>query len=550
MYPKIYQSELKMKSTEIEKFKDSEILPLELKGISKKFPGIVANDSIDFNLQEGEIHSILGENGAGKSTLMNIIAGLYPQDSGEMLVFNKNVNFSNPRQAIEKGIGMVFQHFMLIKNHTVAENIILGMPGVLKLNLNEVQNEIREISERYDLFVDPEKKIQELSVGEQQRVEIVKVLYRGARILILDEPTAVLTPQESEALYEIMQRMTNEKHSIIFITHKMKEVMALSHRITVLSRGKVMDTLKKGETNPGKLAELMIGNLDITDSEKDNEFFQRAIFEEKDKPKLVSKNKKNNKLTLSLKNICATNDLGNPALNGISFDLHEGEILGMAGVSGNGQPELTDVLSGLRPITSGEYWFEGKLLEEPTVNEMIDRGVGYIPEDRKKFGVSSGMSIAYNFLLRDFNNSNFCKSQFLNNSNILEYSQKKMDEFDIRATSEKTLVGLLSGGNMQKVILAREISRPLKLLLASQPTRGLDIHATGFIREQICNARDKGLAVLWISEDLDELLAVADKIAVIFEGRIIDIISQEEVLVEEIGQLMTGMGSRMSENSN
>tara|TARA_Y100001970_G_C14258667_1_gene877671 strand:+ start:1517 stop:3133 length:1617 start_codon:yes stop_codon:yes gene_type:complete len=538
-----------MESSIIEKSNNSEVFPLELRGITKIFPGIVANDRIDFNLREGEIHSILGENGAGKSTLMNIIAGLYPPDFGEMLVFNKYVKFTNPKQAIEKSIGMVFQHFMLVKNHSVAENIILGMPGLLRLNLNEVRKQIRDISERYNLFVDPDKKIQELSVGEQQRVEIVKVLYRGARILILDEPTAVLTPQESNALYKIMQRMTKERHSIIFITHKMKEVMALSNRITVLSRGKVMDTLNKDETNPEKLAELMIGNLEITDSEKDNEFFQRAIFEEKDKPKLALKKKENLNITLSLKNICASNDLGHPALKGISFDLHEGEILGMAGVSGNGQPELTDVLSGLRPKTSGEYLFEGQLMEKPTVNGMIDRGVGYIPEDRKKYGVSGGMSIAYNFLLRDFKNLKFCKRQILNNSKIFEYGQKKMQEFDIRATSEKTPVGLLSGGNMQKVILAREISRPLKLLLASQPTRGLDIHATSFIREQICNARDRGLAVLWISEDIDELLAVSDRIAVIFEGKIIDIVSQEEASVEEIGQLMTGMVEKAYEYS-
>ena len=538
-----------MESASEKRIQDSKKLVLELRGITKSFPGIVANDKIDFNLLEGEIHSILGENGAGKSTLMNIIAGLYQQDSGEIFVFNKNVNFSNPRQAIEKSIGMVFQHFMLIKNHTVAENIILGMPGLLRLNLNEVKNEIRQISERYDLFVDPEKKIQELSVGEQQRVEIVKVLYRGARILILDEPTAVLTPQESEALYEIMQRMTKEKHSIIFITHKMKEVMTLSHRITVLSRGKVMSTLNKEDTNPEKLAELMIGNLEIKDSEKVNEFLKSTILEEQNKDKSISKKKKIKNLTLSLKNVCASNDLGHPALKGISFELDSGEILGMAGVSGNGQPELTDVLSGLRPMTSGDYFFEGELLKEPSVNEMIGRGVGYIPEDRKRYGVSGGMSIAYNFLLRDFKNSNFCKRQILNNNKILEYSKKKMFEFDIRATSEKIPVGFLSGGNMQKVILAREISRPLKLLLASQPTRGLDIHATSFIREKICNARDMGLAVLWISEDLDELLAVSDRIAVIFEGRIIDIISREEASVEEMGRLMTGMREKVLENS-
>jgi len=525
-------------------------LSLELRGITKKFPGIVANDSVDFDLREGEIHTILGENGAGKSTLMSMIAGLFPADEGEMRVFGEKVNFTNPRQAIEKSIGMVFQHFMLVKNHTVAENIILGQPGVVRLNLKEVHLQIREISERYDLFVDPEKKIQELSVGEQQRVEIVKVLFRGARILILDEPTAVLTPQESEALYEIMQRMTKEKQSIIFITHKMKEVMALSHRITVLSRGKVMATLQREETNPQKLADLMIGNLEAQDIVKVSQFLRKTVVQESSEVDSERQNKqqKSVNLTVALKNIHAVNDLGHPALKGISFEIRAGEILGMAGVSGNGQPELTDVMSGLRTSTQGTYQFEETVLKNPTVNEMIERGIGYIPEDRKKYGVSSGMSIAYNFLLRDFRNPEFCSHKLLKQANIFDYGQKKMEEFDIRAPSAKSQVGLLSGGNMQKVILAREISRPLSLLLASQPTRGLDIHATSFIREQICRARDKGLAVLWISEDLDELLMVADRIAVIFDGRIVGIISHEEASVSLIGQMMTGMSSDGSEN--
>ena len=525
-------------------------LSLELRGITKKFPGIVANESVDFDLRESEIHTILGENGAGKSTLMNMIAGLFPADEGEMRVFGEKVNFTNPRQAIKKSIGMVFQHFMLVKNHTVAENIILGQPGMVRLNLKEVHQQIREISERYDLFVDPEKKIQQLSVGEQQRVEIVKVLFRGARILILDEPTAVLTPQESEALYEIMQRMTKEKHSIIFITHKMKEVMALSHRITVLSRGKVMATLQRKETNPQKLADLMIGNLEAQDVVKVSEFLRKTVVEESievdSEPQKIQQ--KSGNLTVALKNIHAVNELGHPALKGISFEIRSGEILGMAGVSGNGQPELTDVLSGLRPATQGTYQFEEAALINPTVNEMIERGIGYIPEDRKKYGVSSGMSIAYNFLLRDFRNPEFCSHQLLKQANIFDYGQKKMEEFDIRAPSAKSQVGLLSGGNMQKVILAREISRPLSLLLASQPTRGLDIHATSFIREQICRARDNGLAVLWISEDLDELLMVADRIAVIFDGRIVGILSQEEASVSLIGQMMTGMSSDGPEN--
>ena len=532
-------------NVQAEKFQN---LSLELKGITKKFPGIIANDNVDFTLREGEIHTILGENGAGKSTLMNIIAGLYPADAGEIKVFGELVNFTNPRQAIEKSIGMVFQHFMLVRNHTVAENIILGMPGVAALELKKVQQQIREISERYDLFVDPEKKIQELSVGEQQRVEIVKVLFRGARILILDEPTAVLTPQESNALYEIMQRMADEKHAIIFITHKMKEVMALSHRITVLSRGKVMATLKREDTDPEALADLMIGSLEAKESIKVAELLKETELDKREKHNTGTEEKKHKfgKLTVALKDIHAVNDLGQPALKGISLDIYAGEILGMAGVSGNGQPELADVLSGMRSAIQGSYQFEETPLEKPTVNEMIDRGVGYIPEDRKRFGISSGMSIAYNFLLRDFRNPKFSSNQLLILQNIFEYGSSKIQEFDIRAPSEKTPVGLLSGGNMQKVILAREISRSLKLLLASQPTRGLDIHATSFIREQICQSRDQGLAVLWISEDLDELLMVADRIAVIFDGRIVGILTQEEASISLIGQMMTGMENKNS----
>ena len=523
-------------------------LPLELKGITKKFPEIIANDNIEFTLREGEIHTILGENGAGKSTLMNIIAGLYPADAGVMKVFGEQVYFTNPRQAIEKSIGMVFQHFMLVRNHTVAENIILGMQGVVALKLKKVHQQIREISERYDLFVDPEKKIQELSVGEQQRVEIVKVLFRGARILILDEPTAVLTPQESNALYEIMQRMADEKHSIIFITHKMKEVMALSHRITVLSRGKVTANLRKEDTNPEALADLMISNIESKDSIKFAKLIKETELCRLEKNNTGSEEKKNKfkNLTVSLKDIHAVNGLGQPSLKGISLDIYAGEILGMAGISGNGQTELTDVLSGMLSPIQGSYHFEENKLEKPTVNEMIDRGVGYIPEDRKRFGISSGMSIAYNFLLRDFRNPKFISNQLLSLQNIFDYGISKIQEFDIRAPSEKTPVGLLSGGNMQKVILAREISRPLKLLLASQPTRGLDIHATSFIREQICQARDQGLAVLWISEDLDELLLVADRIAVIFAGRIVGILSKDEASISRIGQMMTGMKNKES----
>jgi len=318
-----------------------------------------------------------------------------------------------------------------------------------------------------------------------------------------------------------------------------------------LSRGKVMATLKREDTGPEELAGLMIGSLEAKESIKVAELLKETELDKREKHNTGTEEKKHKfgKLTVALKDIHAVNDLGQPALKGISLDIYAGEILGMAGVSGNGQPELADVLSGMRSPIQGLYQFEETPLEKPTVNEMIDRGVGYIPEDRKRFGISSGMSIAYNFLLRDFRNPKFSSNQLLSLQNIFEYGSSKIQEFDIRAPSEKTPVGLLSGGNMQKVILAREISRSLKLLLASQPTRGLDIHATSFIREQICQARDQGLAVLWISEDLDELLMVADRIAVIFDGRIVGILTKEEASISLIGQMMTGMENKNSSDS-
>ncbi len=499
---------------------------------------------------------MFGENGAGKSTLMNIIAGLYPPDSGSISVHGEQVYFSNPRQAIAKGIGMVFQHFMLVQNHTVAENIILGAPGNGSLNLREVNRQIGEISARYDLVVDPEKKIRELSVGEQQRVEIVKVLFRGADILILDEPTAVLTPQESRSLYRIMEKMASEKHSIIFISHKMKEVVSLSHRITVLNRGKVMATLKREETNAGNLAALMLGNIPENETDLRPEELVReeeaAAGSQPLQQSGISPPPSGSRAVVQLQNINAHDDRGHPVLKGVSLDLCPGEILGLAGISGNGQPELAEVLSGLRAFTRGVYNFEGRSLKHPTVNEMIEHGVGYIPEDRKTYGVSSGLSIAFNFLLRDLENPDFFWNRLIRQDRILQYGKNKMQEFDVRAPSEKTPVGSLSGGNMQKVILARETSRPLKLLLACQPTRGLDIHATRFIREAIRKSRDAGLAVLWISEDLDELMLMANRIAVIFNGRIVDTMDCEKATVEQIGRMMTGMSgnSRNSGQSN
>ena len=514
---------------------------LSLRGITKQFPGVLANDDINFDLLEGEVHTILGENGAGKSTLMSIIDGIYQPDEGTISLYGEKINFSNPRDSIDHGIGMVFQHFMLIPNHSVAENITLGLKGLGRLNIEDVKKDIHEICERYDLHVDPDKKIRELSIGEQQRVEIIKVIYRGAKILILDEPTAVLTPQESEALYKIIRRLADQNHSIIFISHKMKEVLDLSQRITVLHRGKSMGTYLNQELSAEILSNLILGKkMPPSKNETPNEFSNDVI------AKKISLEEKGNHTTENrevavLSDIHAYNNRGNKILNGISFQLKEKEILGVAGVSGNGQVELAEVLCGMRDFDQGSYQFLDQTLKRPDVNQMIERGVGYIPEDRKRFGVSPQLSIAYNFMLRDLYNLNFFQSGILKQKNIMQFGKSQMQKFDVRAPSEKAKVGSLSGGNMQKVILARECSRPLKLLLACQPTRGLDIHATSFIRNQIIQAKNQGLAVLWISEDLDELMELADRIAVIFRGKFVRILERDEASLELLGRLMTGM---------
>lgn len=505
---------------------------LELKNITKSFPGIIANDDINFDLRKGEIHTLLGENGAGKSTLMNIISGLYPADEGDIFIDGEKTNFINPKQAILAGIGMVHQHFMLIKNHTVAENIILGTPQNFHLSFKKISSEIKQISEEYGLFVDPSKKIQNLSVGEQQRVEILKVLYRGAQILILDEPTAVLSPQESEALFQILHKMVNTGHSVIFISHKMKEVLAISDRITILSKGKILKTVQKKDTTAGALAKIMMG--DTTLSTKISVDYS---IDTNEKTKISTPQK----TVIELRNIHANNKQGHPILNDISLEIKSGEILGLAGISGNGQSELAKVLGGLLPFNKGEYLFEGKVLDKVSVSKMIKLGVGYIPEDRKRFGIAKGLSIGNNFLIRDYQNPQFYQKKFIHWQKVYDYARNKMVEFDIRAPSEKTSIGKLSGGNIQKTILSREISRSIKFLLANQPIRGLDVNAAQDIRQLIIKAKEKGLAVLLISEDLDEIFSISDNIAVIYNGRIQQVIPKAQASIEKIGLIMTGI---------
>ncbi len=507
---------------------------LKLRNITKIFPGVVANDKITFDCRSGEVHTLLGENGAGKSTLMNVLSGLYPPDEGEIFLRGKKVHFSNPSQAIQNGIGMVHQHFMLIQNHTVTENIILGTPQPFNLKLSKISNQIRELGKKYNLLVDPYKKIQDLTVGEQQRVEILKVLYRGAKILILDEPTAVLTPQESEALYKIIRKMIKEQYSIIFISHKMKEVTLLSDRITILSKGKAIATLTRGEASINQLASMMMGEA----GQKEDKKNICPAFE-----------KLGEKPVIKIKDICVEDWLGNQVLHNINMEIYKGEIAGLAGVSGNGQVALAEALAGMLAFTKGIYEFDGKRIEQADVIKMSKLGVGYIPEDRKKFGIVERMSISYNFLMRDYTNSNFYnKFGVLKTKKIYKYAKSKMKEFDVRAASEKTAVGTLSGGNMQKMILARELSRYLRFLLACQPIRGLDINASGFIHEAILKAKNNGLAVLLISEDLDELINLSDRIYVICAGKIVGSLLKEEADIEKIGLMMTGVEVSSREN--
>ncbi len=502
---------------------------LELRKVTKVFPGVIANDKIDFDCRRGEVHTLLGENGAGKSTLMNVLSGLYPPDGGEILLHGEKIHFSNPSQAIANGIGMVHQHFMLIQNHTAAENIILGTPQCFHLNMSDVCQKISKLGEKYNLCVDSEKKIQDLTVGEQQRVEILKVLYQGARILILDEPTAVLTPQESQALYEIIRKMTDEGYAIIFISHKMKEVTMLSDRITILSKGKVVKTLNRGDATIQDIASMMMGDTEKKGSR--NRVATYSTEEEFEK-----------KSAIKLEKINAYDWLGNQVLYDIDMEIRKGEIVGMAGVSGNGQVFLAEVLAGMHPFTDGTYEFYGEKIEKPDVVRMSKLGLGYIPEDRKKFGIVEDMSIAENFLLRDYSDSKFYnKFNWIDSKKISGYAKNKMEKFDIRCPSEKTAAGTLSGGNIQKMILARELSRYLRFLLACQPIRGLDINASDFIQDSIVIAKSEGLAVFLISEDLDELLYMADRIYVICAGKIVGSLSKKDADIEQIGLMMTGV---------
>jgi simple sugar transport system ATP-binding protein len=495
---------------------------LEMKGITKRFPNVVASDHVDLELYPGEVLALLGENGAGKSTLMNVLAGMYRADEGEIFIKGKRIEIHSPRDAMLLGVGMVHQNFMLVDTMTVAENIILGMTDQPFLSdMQDVGKKIRELSEQYNLQVDPESYIWQLSVGEQQRVEILKLIYRGAEILILDEPTAVLTPQESTELNGIIQQMTREGKSAIFITHKMDEVISYSDWVRVLNKGRLVAVKKTSETNPEELARMMVG--------------RDVLF------RLEKKEREPGDVALELKDVHAIDDKGLPALEGISFDIRSGEILGIAGVAGNGQKQLVEVLTGLRKTTQGTIRIFGEDKANKSPLDIINSGVSHIPADRIARGIAGDMSVANNLAMKCYRKPPVVKKGVLHPSRILELAHRMIDLFSIATPTPQTHVKFLSGGNIQKTILAREIDACRGLLIAAYPSRGLDVGATEFVRSQMIDQSEAGTAVLLISEDLEELVSVADKIAVLFDGRIMGILPSEEADIERLGMMMAGV---------
>jgi ABC-type uncharacterized transport system ATPase subunit len=501
---------------------------VEMRSVTKRFPGVLANDQVNLTVNAGEIHALLGENGAGKSTLMNVLAGLYRPDAGEIRVHSQPADIRSPRDASQLGIGMVHQHFMLVEPQTAAENIILGLDNPrFRLDMDRVADEIRELSTRYGLQVDPSAFIWQLSVGEQQRVEILKMLYRGADILILDEPTAVLTPQESEDLGSTLRQMAGEGKTVIFITHKLDEVMAFSDRVTVLRRGRNVANLMTAETSKPELAREMVGRevvfrINRADYRVDEQALGAA------RPMLV------------VQNLNALNDKGLPALEDISLGVHQYEILGVAGVAGNGQRELAEVITGLRPAAAGRVLLDECEITNKRPRCAIDLGLSHIPEDRMHTGLIANMSVSDNLILKDYRHPPLSRLGFLIQRALQRFADRLIGEFEIATPSRDTLVKGLSGGNLQKAILAREITAGGDLMVAVHPTRGLDIGATEWVQRRLLEQRQKGAAILLISEDLDELLAVSDRIAVIYEGHIMAILPAQEADVEEIGLMMAG----------
>lgn len=494
----------------------------EMRGIVKRFPRVMANDHVDFACRPGEVHALLGENGAGKSTLMNVLAGLYRPEAGEIFVGGQRVVFRSPQDAIAHGIGMVHQHFMLVATHSVAENMVLGLnrPRFF-LNLSRVEEQVTALGEQYGLTVNPRAKIWELSVGEQQRVEVLKMLFRGAKILILDEPTAVLTPQEVETLFHTLSDMTKRGHTIVFISHKLDEVVAISDRVTVMRRGKVTAAhVPSRETTKAQLAKLMVGREILFQIEK--------------------KKAQPGKVVLLVEHLYADNDRGLPALHDLSLQVRAGEILGIAGVAGNGQRELAEVLTGLRHAVGGKMMFGDISLDRHTSWLNHGQKLAHIPEDRAAVGSVPGLSVAENLILKCFHRPPIAAGWSINRAAVHQNAVRLVGEYQITVPSVDTPARMLSGGNLQKVILARETSGHPELMIAVHPTRGLDVGATEAVQNILIRQRDAGAAILLISEDLDELLSLSDRLAVIYEGQLVGEMPTKDAEIHTVGLMMAG----------
>lgn len=503
---------------------------IEMKGITKKFGDFVANDNIDLTVHKGEIHALLGENGAGKTTLMNILYGLYTQTSGDIFINGEKVDITNPNIAIQHGIGMVHQHFMLVDVFTVVENIILGSEITVKkgnwdtgrLDIRRAKKEVKELSEKFGLYVDPDAKIQDITVGMQQRVEILKALYRGADILILDEPTAVLTPQEIDELIDIMKKLTSQGKTVIIITHKLKEIKQSADYCTIIRRGKKIDTVKVSEVTEEELAEKMVGRE------------VNFVVDKKEQEK--------GDVVLSLDNLVIKDNRNLNAVKGLSLELHRGEILGIAGVDGNGQSELIEGITSLRPIESGKIMLKGEDVTNSSPQHIIHKGMCSIPADRQRRGLILDFTIGENFILEKHYKEPFAKKGKLQHEEISKYAKKLIEKFDVRPQDENHYVKALSGGNQQKVIIAREVSNDPDVLIAAQPTRGLDVGAIEFVHESLVEQRDRGKAVLLVSFELDEIMNLSDRIAVIYNGKIVSILDSKDADEKTLGYLMAGGG--------
>jgi len=495
---------------------------LEMRGIVKKFPGVLANDHVDFDVKAGEIHALLGENGAGKSTLMKILYGMYQPEEGEILLNGRPITIHSPTDSINHGIGMIHQHFMLVDNVTVAENVALGLKSSRgpRLDLDVVSARIRELAEKYGLQVDPQAVISKLAVGERQRVEIVKALYRGAALLVLDEPTAVLTPQEVDDLFVIFKQMAADGHALIFISHKLNEIFALTKRVSVLRDGKMIGTVNTADVTKADLANMMVG---------------REVLLTRHRPPVTVGNAR-----LQVVNVSANNDDGKPVLKNVSFEVKSGEILGVAGVSGNGQRPLAEAVAGLQFVADGQILLEGQNVTNYTPAQMFKSGLSYIPEERMHDGCIKDFSVAENAILQDHVKRPFSRGIFLNFKEIASHAQDLIESFNVKTPSRETPIKNLSGGNIQKLILARELAREPRVLIAAQPTRGVDIGATEYIHNQLLRQRAEGLATLLISEDLDEVKALSDRIMVLFGGEVMGIIKSDEATVEQLGLMMAG----------